>query len=150
MDENQQINRIVRTPYPAGAVKTGLKPWTNPGKLPGVYLFPTIPGCAVPSSTISTPSGSSITANEIQCGLGTDAAVYAIINGLVRLGQKFSFSPVMTSWPNGRVDVFGLDSNSHVQQRTMVDGNLTWATDLERSRQVRRAPWPPQSVAPIT
>jgi hypothetical protein len=126
VDAHQQINRIVRTPYPAGASQSGLEPWTAAGKLPGTYIFMTTPACAI-SATPSTAGGmSSVLVSEISSALGADTACYAIINGLVGLGGKFVSGPVMTSWPNGRIDVFALDSNDHLQQATMTDGNFHW------------------------
>lgn len=79
------------------------------------------------SITPSTSGGEpSLFANEISCGVGTDQACYAIINGLVNLGGKLTFSPVMTAWGNGRIDVFYIASNGHVQQRIMLNGNFQW------------------------
>ncbi len=135
VDNNQQIHRIARVTYPQGSSQTGLEPWSAPAVLPGVYVRNITPGIAVSSSTLTTDGEQTILANAISCGIGTDFACYAIVNGLVKLGGVFQTvqTPVMTSWPNGRIDVFLIDGEGHVQQQTMIDGNLHWEpswTDL--------------------
>ncbi len=119
IDTKRQIQRIARQ---------NSNPWNAAAPLPGTYGNPRIstpatPVCALSTSTID----GDVFNNIISCCVGTDAAAYAYTNQLVGLGGAIEGRLVMTGgWPNGRVDVFALNTSLQLVQKTMLDGNFNW------------------------